>query len=258
MRWWRSVWNDVKNRRNIEAYVATAVAVVFATLGIIGDVVPDDMKWSALFAGLGLLIFRIAVPVRPSASIESLLSDRATFSTTPFSSLVDGARQVWIFAPSAVNVLNAANCDLLRRSVLNRGDGDLRVVVLDPSSSNSSNIALAVRQLDDSLDYPVQDFRMALATTVDQLHRMAYWEVVGHFDYGYCGYNPGFSMVAIDPSMKNGKLIVEFHGFKNEATESRMHIALTRHDSEKWFHYWIQQYEAIWNDARSEDSSDVS
>jgi hypothetical protein len=238
---------DIRARRNIDTYVAVTIAAIFAALGIVGDIVPDGLKWSALFAGLGILLFRVALPARPATPIEHLLADRTTFEGTPFSSLLVGATQVWIFGPSAVNILNAHNCNAMRRTVLDRSSGEVRIAVLDPAEAEA--VALAVRQLDQSLEYPVQDFEDSLATSVALLRRMASWRTAGAFGYRFVPYNPGFSMVAIDPLHRHGRLIIEFHGYRNEAVGSRMHLTLSRHDSDRWFQYWVQQFEALWTAA---------
>jgi hypothetical protein len=75
------------------------------------------------------------------------------------------------------------------------------------------------------------------------------WKARGSFDYKLLNYNPGFSLVAVDPSSRNGQVIVEFHGFHNEATSSRMHIELTRQQSERWYTYWTEQFQRIWDAA---------
>jgi hypothetical protein len=60
------------------------------------------------------------------------------------------------------------------------------------------------------------------------------------------------SLVAIDPGAKQGTVIVEFHGFHNEATASRMHLELTRQLSERWYSYWVEQFDHIWRAAEPE------
>ncbi len=79
---------------------------------------------------------------------------------------------------------------------------------------------------------------------------MAQWQVAGTFSYGYLDYNPGFSLVAINALHADGRVIVELHGFRNESTGSRMHFTLTRRDSERWYQYWIGQFEQIWEASR--------
>jgi hypothetical protein len=245
-------FDDVRARRHLDTYVATAITIVFAALGIIGDIVPDSLKWSAVFAALGMLLFRITLPAWPATPIDQLLADRTAFESTPFPSLLVNATQLWVFAPTAINILNPQHCEAVRRCVLNKGNSDVRVAVLDPS--NIEAVSLAVKQLDESLEYPVQPFETSLAASVQQLRSMAKWNVTGNFSYGFVEYNPGFSIVAINPAHEDGRIIVELHGYHNDATESRMHLTLTRKDSERWFQYWVHQFEKIWASARPPSS----
>jgi hypothetical protein len=242
----RRVGRDLKHRRNIEAYAVAGLAIVFAVLSVIGDVVPVNLRWAALFAGLALLVYRLTLPDQAGTAGE-LLRDRTSFDDRPFTALLDHAHEVWIFAPSAVNLLTQRNCDALRAKVLNRANGTVRIVVLDPHQPDA--LRLATKQLDDSLDYPMQQLEPSLATTLQQLRSMNSWTVSGSLEHRLLDYNPGFSLVAIDPSERHGILIVEFHAFHNESTTSRMHIELRRSDSQHWYTYWIDQFDHIWHAA---------
>jgi len=244
---WRRVTNDLKNRRFVDVYSAAFVALVLAVLSLVGDIVPDQLRWSALLAGVGLLVLRVTIPGPSRGNIDELLSDRFSFDANPLTERLKNAREIWVFAPTAVNLLSAHNCEILRTGPLGRGDGVVRVVVLDPG--NGAAVKLAAHQLDDSLDYPVQDFTASLLTTTHLLGAMSSWQVRGNFEYRLLDYNPGFSLVAIDPSTHAGRLIVEFHGFHNEATSSRMHIELAREQSDRWYAYWVDQFNRIWDAA---------
>jgi hypothetical protein len=250
----RRIGRDLKDRRNVDAYVAAAAAFVLAVLSLAGDVVPEQLRWAALLAGVALLVYRITLPESAASAADDLLNDRTDFEERPLRTRLEGARELWIFAPSAVNLLSAESCEVVRNTVLRRPDGVVRIVVLDPD--NETAVGLAVRQLDDPVDYPVQEFPTSLAITVDRLRRMATWRVAGSFDYRLLDFNPGFSLVAIDPNAKRGTIIVEFHAFHNEATASRMHVELTRHSSERWFSYWQDQFDHIWRAARPAVQSD--
>jgi hypothetical protein len=116
-------------------------------------------------------------------------------------------------------------------------------------------VQFATRQLDDSLDFPSQLFRSSLEATVRQLQRMAAWRERGSFEYRLADYNPGFSLVAIDPGSRHGAVIVEFHGFHNQVTNTRMHIELTRAISDQWCTYWLGQFERIWQAAHAPAST---
>ena len=49
-----------------------------------------------------------------------------------------------------------------------------------------------------------------------------------------------FSLISIDPTTRKEHVIVEFHGFHNEATSSRMHVEVTRRQSDYWYAYWTK------------------
>jgi hypothetical protein len=213
---WRRISRDLKNRRHVDAYSIAFVTFLLAVLSLVSDVVPDQLRWAVLLAGVGILVWRITIPEPRADSLDTLLNDRFAFDEKPLSERLKNAAEVCIFAPTAVNILSAHNYELLRTGVLNKPDGIVRVVVLDVA--NESAVQLATRQLDDSLDYPVQDFRASLQATMRQLRIMASWHLRGSFDYRRLDYNPGFSLVSIDPATSDGHVIVEFHGFHNEAT----------------------------------------
>src|SRR5690242_9473896 len=249
---WGRIISDIRNRRFVDAYSAAFVAFTLAVISLIGDVVPDQLRWAALLAGVGILVLRVTTP-EPAATIDMILMDRFKFDEHPLQDRIRNAKEVCIFAPSGVNILSAHNCELLRKGVLSKSGGIVRVVVLDPGQEAA--IGIATRQLDDALDYPVQDFGASLDRTLHLLRSMASWKVDGSFEFKLLPYNPGFSLVAIDPSAKNGQIIVEFHGFHNESTSSRMHIEVTRAQSERWYTYWVTQFGEIWESALQEQPS---
>lgn len=244
----RRVSRDLVERRNIDAYAVSLIAGIFAVLSIVGDILPDSLRWAVALAGIGLLVYRITLPDRQFGNADALLKDRASFEKTPFTARLHTAREVWVFAPSAVNILSPQHCDTLRETVLAHTNGVVKVVVLDPTEESA--VQLAIRHLDDTLDQPLQLFRSSLGATISQLRRMAGWKVNGKFDYRLINYNPGFSLVAIDPGSLRGTVIVEFHGFHHEVTTSRMHIELSRDDSRRWYAHWLDQFDHIWQAAR--------
>jgi hypothetical protein len=244
---WRRVAHDLRSRRFVDAYSAALVAFVLAVLSLIGDIVPDQIRWAVLLAGVGLLVLRGTIPESSQHTIDDVLHDRFAFDENPLPDVLKNAKEIWIFAPTAVNLLSAHNCELLRTAILNRSGGVVRVVVLDPAQDAA--VQIATRQLDDSLDYPVQNFSSSLQATLRLLRAVASWDIVGTFEYRLLAYNPGFSLVAIDPSARDGRVIVEFHGFHNEATSSRMHIEITRASSGHWYEYWTEQFDRIWRAA---------
>lgn len=213
---------------------------------------PDPLRWGVLLAGVALLVWRITIPEPVVGTVDDLLHNRFIFDKVPLTDRLNGASDVLIFAPSAVNILSAHNRELLRTGVLNKASGRVRVVVLNPA--NEQAVQLATLQLDDSLDYPMQEFRSSLEAATRQLATISSWHTLDSFEYRFLDYNPGFSLVCIDPTKSSGQVIIEFHGFHNEATSSRMHMELSRKQSDYWYSYWINQFNHIW-EASSPDQS---
>lgn len=244
----RRVSADITARRHLDAYVVSALALVFAVVTVVSDAVPVDLRWAVALAGLGVLVYRTTAP-KPDITVDQLLQDRQGFESTPLAKRLRNAREVWLFAPTGINFLSEENLAALRAGVLGRSDGGLRVVVLDPE--NEPAMSLAIQQLDNSLTYPLQEFGACHQQVLRRLETIAEtWPKAGTFEHRFLAYNPGFSLVAIDPTGKNGRVIVELHGFHNEATTSRMHFELGASDSRRWFLYWTNQFEQIWAAAR--------
>lgn len=247
----RRVLRDLGERRHVDAYAVAAMAAVLAVLSLVGDFDSSRLRWSVALAALSLLVFRITLPEEGGPRVDDLLHGRAAFADVAFGSRLRSARVVWVLAPSAVNLLTAATADELRRTVLARPDGVVRIAVLDPSADAA--VGLAARQLDDADEHPLQNLRDALRTTTTRLRSMAAWSVAGTFEYRFVPYNPGFSIVAIDPAARGGTLILELHGFRNESIGNRMHLELRRGMSERWYEYWVEQFEQAWAEARRPD-----
>jgi hypothetical protein len=243
----RRIWADIAARRHVDAYVVSALTLAFGAITVVSDAISIDLRWAAALAGIGVLVYRTTAPASRT-DVDELLQDRTGFEATPITMRLRNAREVWIFAPSGVNFLSEENLGALRSGTLGRRDGNLRVVVLNPS--NNAALDIAVQQLDNALEFRLRDLRACLNDVIQRLRKVAdEWPRAGSFEYRYLDYNPGFSLVAIDPTSRNGRVIVEFHGFHNETTMSRMHFEIGISDSQHWYRYWIAQFEHVWQAA---------
>jgi hypothetical protein len=240
----RRIIRNIRDRQYIDAYVISFVAIAFAATSIFGDALPVNWRWAALLGGVGLLVFQITLP---DERADLILHDRSSFDQGLLIERLADAQELWVFAPTAVNVLSAQNCDRLRGSILSRSDGVVKIVVLNPEKEPAVDIA--ARQLDGYIDYPVQDVRSALRATLGQLERMCSWDVPGRLEYRVFHFNPGFSLVIVDPHLKSAFLIVEFHALHNVSTSDRMHLELTPSAGGRWFSYWSCQFSSIWEAA---------
>jgi hypothetical protein len=115
--------------------------------------------------------------------------------------------------------------------------GKVRVIVQD---SNPEALRLTAMQLDDNLD-----LERTLHSSVAVLERM---RSEPGFSYRNLPLNPGFSLTIFNANDSKGYLIFESHGFKSEYAD-RMHIVTTKAESPKWFSYWVENFESMWQAA---------
>lgn len=236
---------DLLARRNIEDYVVAALAIVLAFLGVVDAGISMEVKLSVVLAALALLVFNLTVPDYRAADLDQVLQDRSAYPR--FGDRIKGKRTLWIYAASAVNVLSGENLQAIREEILNYKDGELRVIIQDPQQKAAMEILK--QQLDDSVDYPVQHMDTSIAETLKRLKTIKSWKCPGTFKYALLPYNPGFSLLVIDPHRNSGVAIPEFYAFHNQHTGSRMHIEITRSSSSRWFDYWVSQFEYMWAEA---------
>ena len=233
MRTFERIWGDLRDGRHREAYVVFAVCALLTVLGLVG--VAERYLLSGLLLSMTFLVYRTTVEPRGGGGLAGVLRDRETF--VPFPELIKGASTLWVYGPSAVNVL--AHAADIRRHLLARG-GSVRVIVQDPTSPAVDDVRI---QLDDATDF-VRVLESSLAT-LDRLGGQ------GDFAYRLLAFSPGFSLVIVDPDKPSGFLILELHGFMDDNIAGRMHVRIPRAESLHWFGYWVDRFEAMWTASRT-------
>ncbi len=232
----RRILQDVMNGRNVDAYVVTLIGVVLIGLDVIGTV-DTGLQLTVLIAAVSVLLFRATTPDEARVDLDAVLQDRQGYS--PFRDFIRGGQTLWVYGPSAYNILREASD--IKREILDHG-GQMRVLLQDPRETASMNILR--RQLDrtHNLDHDIDG-------SLFTLRQMREW---GNVDFRLLPYSPGFSLVVVDPGRKDGRLTVEFFGFRNELISERMHIEITRQTSQYWFEYWCRQFEVMWETGEAE------
>src|SRR5215813_1950879 len=122
----RRVGRDLRHMHNLDAYAVALIVFVFAVLSVVGDILPNNARWAVLLVGVGVLVFRVTMPNRYEGSADDLLKDRSAFEDRPLSARLREASELWVFAPSAINLLAPQNCDTIRTALLANPDGVVR------------------------------------------------------------------------------------------------------------------------------------
>jgi hypothetical protein len=235
----RRIINDIGNRKNIEAYATSFAVLLFAIGSFFFDIVPQNVQFAALLAGIALLVFKTTDPTpSTAASLDDVLEDRTGYGK--FSDFIRGAKSLSIYGASNMNVLR--EMDDIEREVLDRG-GTVRVLIQDSLQESSVNIL--VRQLDKTYDLR-RDLEMAQLI----LERMQERRPTPNLQHRFVPYSPGFSLTIVNAGQSDGRLIVEFYGYENKAIKERMHIEIHHRQSSRWFDYWAKQFELMWESAR--------
>ncbi|WP_041539968.1 hypothetical protein [Catenulispora acidiphila] len=202
------------------------------------DAVSAPIMGAAQLLAISFLVFHSITPNRHRA--VDVLAGREAFA--PFPSLLPHARDLRIYGPTAINVV--VHLAEIRRLVLARG-GMVRIVVQKPDPIQLRHTAV---QLDQGLDLD-----QTLTAAIRSLERC---DGLPGFGYRLLPFNPGFSLVVVNAGDKDGYVIVEPHGFGDQAISDRMHLRITRSESPRWFAYWVDRFDAIW--AASSDGEHAS
>jgi hypothetical protein len=245
------IGRDFSAGRNIESYAVVLVTVVIAVAGLVDDLIPDSVKLSVILAALGLIVFSLTRPAETKASIEDYLHNRPELGQ--FADRVKNARKLWIYGASATNILDGNNLDAIRRCILNDPKGELRVIIQNPDAADA--VRLLKRQLDESVDYHHQDLPTEIAKTLRKFDTIKSWTTPGRFECGLLDYSPGFSLAIFDPDRPSGTVVLEVYGWHLQSTSERMSIEISQAASPRWFRYWVEQYEYMWNDAKAPGNS---
>ena len=249
----RRIWNDLRQLKNVEAYVVLLLVIVWVVVSSIGieTLFPDEAQritivLNLILTALGILIFRITYSEQGNASqLDDYLNDRSTFE--PFDTALKRKRQLWIYGASATNIIND-HSRAIHDEILNRKDGEIRIIIQNPHAVHGMSILK--QQIDENVSYQIQELESEIARSLRTFTLIQGWrDVAGRFEYRLLDFSPGFSMVAFDPDQRDGKIIVEFYGYANRDTNDRMHITLTRQESEHWYNYWKGQFESMWEHA---------
>lgn len=237
----RRIAGDIATGKNIESYAVVLVTFAIAVISLIEDALPLDAQLAVILAGIGLLVFKsTSQDKQADIDLDAVLMDRQSYGA--LREFIQGGREMWVYGPSAVNVL--VNSPDLEREILDQG-GKLRVVLQDPQQQAS--MEMLHQQLDHMSYLLGADIERSLSVLKDLQNNRT------NVSYRLAPYSPGYSLLIIDPKGRDGRLVVEFFGFSNQRITERMHLVIQRQQSQYWFEYWVRQYELMWDASRSAD-----
>lgn len=216
-------------------------AVVLSLFGFLETTVAEEViiTLMALLA-VDALVERMGLLEKMNARIEKwpeeeVLRDRSKLNR--MEELAAGATEIWAAGTSLVSIIRPYDHFFLQK--LKEGC-NLRFLVLDPKSE-------AAHVWDKKQQTPTtkRDIKSSLQS-LDNLIKQR--RLKGRCEVRLAQAFLPFSMVIVNAQKEYGKMTVEMLAYKKNLHD-RPHLQLTKRDHEKWFRFFYDQFEILWQDS---------
>ena len=116
-------------------------------------------------------------------TLDDYLNDRTNLG--PLAERLKGAKELYIYAPSAANILNSDRLEAIRNEILSKKDGELRVIIQNPEKKEALDIL--IHQLDQSVDVQYQNLTEEITRTLNQFRLIKNWNNLGKSQFKAIG-----------------------------------------------------------------------
>jgi hypothetical protein len=126
----------------------------------------------------------------------------------------------------------------------------IKFVIIDPKSDAAKQATLR------SYGVKSEDFyHNRIKPTIDLLQILASLpDLKGVSEFRLLPYMPSFGLVLINPKEANGKIYVEI--YQHKSLEPNPLFILEAQRDEKWYRFFLQQFEVLWSSSRPASEDD--
>ncbi len=245
----QKLWKNIK--RNFDIYLTIIVAIIVGILGIFG-VVENTVVSSAVLATLALVSSSLLVNRRESDDLRSELSNLApkySIISRLFNPEYDIADVIQQIRNSRVIYLwgtaLTTHIPLLRDEIkqgLQKGL-EIKFLLIKP---HSSAVRMAVFRANN---FGESQLNAALERNLAILHDLQMEVPNGKLEYKVVDYLAPYAMQCFDPHLAQGAVRIILSTFQLKNILFRPSFKINRTDDEKWFMYFVEQFELIWGEA---------
>ncbi|RIK73280.1 hypothetical protein DCC62_17710 [candidate division KSB1 bacterium] len=238
-----SAWRDWLKLRRLLPLLTIAFAVGVGVLSFFDLIaqVPDEVIVTLLaLIAVDALVERMSLLEKISARVEKwpeeeVLRDRSKLNR--MEELAAGATEIWAAGISLVSIIRPYDNFYLQKL---RDGCNLRFLLLDPNSK-----AAEVWNKKQQTPTAKKDIKLSLQS-LDNLikHR----NLKGKCEVRLAQAFLPFSLVIVNGQKDYGKMTVEMLAYKKNLHD-RPHLQLTKRDHEKWFRFFSDQFEILWQDS---------
>jgi len=254
MKLFRIIWQDIQNRQNFDVYITIVLAIIVAILGTFG-LASQSIISSAILATLGLLSFSVLANRRENEDLSKHLAKIREQNVSPtdifkrdydrleLREVTRNARKVFFWGFSFTTSVPMLG-DYILTGVQ---DGlEARFLLVEPSSNSARMAVFGASKEAES------DFDMSIKGSLVRLSRFQKSSTVGKLEVRVVDYFPPYRIIAIDPHLPTGRMIVRMTS-PTRYRDGAPVFELTRAKDEKWFDYFATQFEYIWANANEYD-----
>ncbi|MCB0167448.1 MAG: hypothetical protein KDI79_24675 [Anaerolineae bacterium] len=243
----KSIWDDLKQLKNLELYVVLTATIAIFTADIVG-VQTTSVLFNIVLAALAVLIYGMITDRHTSERIERKIEflSQIRSGSEFFSEWSPDALKNLIIDAEEVCNLSAANYEFIRDFsenfyiFLQRG-GKLRLILVGPDSY-SANLAVAsaasnrkVENLKQRMILSMQQIKSLLEHTTDK----------SQIQIKVINYLPVSVITIVNPVALNSSIFVALNGFKIPG-KKRPTFKLTKDDG-NWFNFYLLTFENLWS-----------
>jgi hypothetical protein len=244
----RRIWQEINSGQNLDIYINIVLTVVVATLGIFG-IVNQLIVSSVTLVILALLLTSLLVNRYNSEAIQSAISKLEKHETLPESFLnnkydrhelaqaLHTAHEVFFWGLDFATTIPSLSTDIQQGLASGL---EVRFLLVEPDSS-AGEMAILARP-----EQTLEEFNDAIRRNLNHLSRLAINTSPGKLEFRTVDYYPAFNITAFDPYLPTGWMLVRMVSFRERFPTFK----LIRAKDEKWFMHIVQQFDAVWEEAK--------
>lgn len=255
MRILQKVWQDIRSGQNFDIYTTIAAAAIIAFLGIRG-VADQTVISSAILATLALVSGSLLINRHENEEIRSALSRiesteqlaerflKREWKRADLIRILPTARKAFFWGLTLSRTVN--DLDFALEKGLRAGlEVRFLIIRYDSSSTKMAAFRNTRRRTKEQVDLSLHDTLSRLAAISSAAPSSE-----GKLEARWVDYLPPYTIIAIDPHLPNGRILVRLTSFRIP-NETRPTFELTRTGDRVWFDFFVEQFESVWRESDS-------
>ena len=244
----RKIWSDIKERKNIELYLALAVIMAIFVADIFG-ISTESQFVEIILAVLALLAYGLLENRRSQERIEFKMDKIAMSQSATgfFKEWDDSLFREEIKTAKSISLLAIANYIFLSRNLepikrfLSSG-GSLRCILVEPEGHA---IAMAA-DLASGHERQPGNLMTQINLAIEQLRDLTAITGSGNVQLKLVDFLPQAIITIIDQQDANGIMFTSLNGF-NQPPTSRPSFTLRKGEDGRWFTFYQESFENLWH-----------